>query len=234
MMMAASVGIFPSKLESSLPREWKDCRFLWLVEWVHLPLIIVSPLKILSHWRKDDKRNEPREFSLLTYLTSISPSRIFFHFILSGNPLSGSFFKLIFIFYFVDLLNLMKMFKIYETLFIETSEIIGSYRWYSWYKMCVIAGGHPEGDSFQIYGLIRRTLIPRFKVTDRICFAFGRFKHMGFVCPRSPKNSFKGDRTSQVELEFGNVGFCAGKEENRSIWRKPLKPTTNSTHTRPH
>ena len=59
------------------------------------------------------------------------------------------------------------------------------------------------------------------------------------VYPRGTKelsrNSFKRDRAFQIELEFGNVGFCGGRKtgvpgEKPSEQRR--EPTTNSTHIR--
>ena len=49
--------------------------------------------------------------------------------------------------------------------------------------------------------------------------------------PKSSRNSFKGVRAFQVELEFGNVGFCGGRktgEPGEKPWeqgREQTQPT---------
>ena len=60
---------------------------------------------------------------------------------------------------------------------------------------------------------------------------------MQFVYPprtkELSKNSFKGNYAVQVELEFGNVGFCGGRKTGVSGEKpseKGREPTTNSTH----
>ena len=47
------------------------------------------------------------------------------------------------------------------------------------------------------------------------------------------RNSFKGDHAFQVDLEFGNVGFCGGRKTGvpgEKPSEEGREPTTNSTH----
>ena len=51
--------------------------------------------------------------------------------------------------------------------------------------------------------------------------------------PKSSRNSFKGVRAFQVELEFRNVGYCGGRKAGvpgEKPSEQGREPTTNSTH----
>ena len=50
--------------------------------------------------------------------------------------------------------------------------------------------------------------------------------------PKSSRNSFKGVRAFQVELEFRNVGYCGGRKTGvpgEKPSEQGREPTTNST-----